>query len=196
MLRGSLVELCWAAFLYFCFRDAFLACLGCFLGLLRTLWESLGPPLRSLLGLSRGSWGLSWAFLALLGLSWAALLAYLVLFWTLLGCSWASLFEPLGPKGGQAATRCPKTAPKVAQETPKGAKTVPQKCKFRVFFGVLFLTLFGNPFRKGSWTPGPLKSAISLGRSFKNAASPRPPPRAKKDRKSNEKGFQKMTKRQ
>ena len=35
---------------------------------------------------------------------------------------------------------------------------------------------------------------ILLGRSFKNAASPRSPPRAKKDRKSNEKGFQKMQK--
>ena len=162
--------------------------MGCFLVLLLSRcflslsWVLSGTPsnslgvfgtfLGSLLGLSRGSWGLSWAFLALLGLSWAALLAYLVLFWTLLGCFWASLFEPLGPKGGQAATRCPKTAPKVAQETPKGAKTVPQKCKFRVFFGVLFLTLFGNPFRKGSWTPGPLKSAISLGRSFKTLLPP------------------------
>ena len=146
------------------------------------------------MGLSRGSWGLSWAFLALLGLSWAALLAYLVLFWTLLGCSWASLFEPLGPKGGQAATRCPKTAPKVAQETPKGAKKVPKDGNSVSFVGVLFKTLFGNPFRKGSWTPGPLKSATSLGKSFKNAASPRSPPRAKKDRKGNEKGFQKMFK--
>ena len=130
------------------------AVLGCFLVLLLSRcflslsWVLSGTPsnslgvfgtfLGSLLGLSRGSWGLSWAFLALLGLSWAALLAYLVLFWTLLGCSWASLFDPLGPRGGQAATRCPKTAPKVAQETPKGAKKVPQKCKFRVFFGVLF----------------------------------------------------------
>jgi hypothetical protein len=141
MLRGSLVELCWAAFLHCYFRDAFLACLGCFLGLLRTLWESLGPLWDlsgSLLGLSRGSWGLSWAFLALLGLSWAALLVYPVLFWILLGCFWASLFDPLGPRGGQAATRCPKTAPKVAQETPKEAKMVPRKCKVRVFFGVLF----------------------------------------------------------
>ena len=179
--------------------------MGCFLVLLLSRcflslsWVLSGTPsnslgvfgtfLGSLLGLSRGSWGLSWAFLALLGLSWAAPLAHLVLFWTLLGCSWASLFEPLGPKGGQAATRCPKTAPKVAQETPKGAKTVPKKCKFRVFFGVLFLTLFGNPFRKGSWTPGPLKSVISLGRSFKNAASPRSPPRAKKTENVTKTGF-------
>ena len=119
------------------------AVLGCFLVLLLSRcflslsWVLSGTPsnslgvfgtfLGSLLGLSRGSWGLSWAFLALLGLSWAALLAYLVLFWTLLGCSWASLFEPLGPKGGQAATRCPKTAPKVAQETLKGVKTAPPK---------------------------------------------------------------------
>ncbi len=130
------------------------AVLGCFLVLLLSpcclslSWVLSGTPsnsfgvfgtfLGSLLGFSGGSWGLSWAFLALLGLSWAALLAYLVLFWTLLGCSWASLFEPLGPKGGQAATRCPKTAPKVAQETPKGAKTFPQNCNFRAFFGVLF----------------------------------------------------------
>ena len=147
--------------------------MGCFLALLlarcflKLSWVLSGTPsnslgvfgtfLGSLLGLSRGSWGLSWAFLALLGLSWAALLAYLVLFWTLLGCSWASLFEPLGPKGGQAATRCPKTAPKVAQETPKGAKTVPQKCKFRVFFGVLFLTLFRESFSEGFLDAWPLK---------------------------------------
>ena len=124
MLRGSLVELCWAAFLYFCFRDAFLACLGCFLGLLRTLWESLGPSL-----------GVSCAFLGDLG----SLLGLLGLVGPLLvGCSWASLFEPLGPKGGQAVTRCPKTVPKVAQETRKGAKTVPKKYKFRFIFGVLF----------------------------------------------------------
>ena len=121
-----------------------LSCTFAFAIFLSLSWVLSGTPsnslgvfgtfLGSLLGLSRGSWGLSWAFLALLGLSWAALLAYLVLFWTLLGCSWASLFEPLGPKGGQAATRCPKTAPKVAQETPKGAKTVPKTCKFRVLF--------------------------------------------------------------
>ena len=130
------------------------AVLGCFLVLLLSRcflslsWVLSGTPsnslgvfgtfLGSLLGFSGGSWGLSWAFLALLGLSWAALLAYLVLFWALLGYSWASLFEPLGPKGGQAATRCPKTAPKVAQETPKGAKIVPKTCKLHVFLGVLF----------------------------------------------------------
>ena len=149
--------------------------LGCFLSLSLLLsrcflslpWVLSGTPsnslgvfgtsLGSLLGLSRGSWGLSWAFLALLGLSWAALLAYPVLFWTLLGCSWASLFEPLGPKGGQAATRCPKTAPKVAQETPKGTKTVPQKCKFRVFVGVLFLNSFRESFSEGFLDAWPLK---------------------------------------
>ena len=186
MLRGSLVELCWAAFLYFCFRDAFLACLGCFLGLLRTLWESLGPSL----GVSWASLGDLGSLLGLLGLvgpllgcSFGLSSALLDSLGLLLGCSWASLFEPLGPKGGQAATRCPKTARKVAQETPKGAKTVPPKCKFRVFFGVLFLTLFGTPFRKGSWTPGPLKSAISLGRSFKNAASPQVTSKSKKRQK-------------
>ena len=142
--------------------------LGCFLVLLLSRcflslsWVLSGTPsnslgvfgtfLGSLLGLSRGSWGLSWAFLALLGLSWAALLAYLVLFWTLLGCSWASLFEPLGPKGGQAATRCPKTAQKVTQETPKRAKKVPKNVKvvsflgsfFELFSGLLFGRVLGR----------------------------------------------------
>ena len=101
-----------------------------------------GTFLGSLLGLPRGSWDLSWAFLALLGLSWAALLAYLVLFWTLLGCSGVSRFEPLGPKGGQAATRFPKIAPKVAQETPKEAETI-QKCFFVCFCWVLFQLFSG-----------------------------------------------------
>ena len=68
-----------------------------------------------------------------------------------MGCSWASLFYPLCPRGSKTA---PKTAPKLAQEAPKGAKTVPEKCKCRVFFGVRALTLFGNSFRRCSWTPG------------------------------------------
>ena len=116
----------------------------------------LGAFLGSLLGLSRGSWGLSWAFLALLGLSWAAPLAYLVLFWTLLGCSWASLFEPLGPKGGQAATRCPKTAPKVAQESPKGSKTVPNSVNFVSCLGSFFSS-FRESFSEGFLDAWPLK---------------------------------------
>ena len=105
------------------------AVLGCFLALLLSRcflslsWVLSGTPsnslgvfgtsLGSLLGLSRGSWGLSWAFLALLGPSWAALLAYPVLFWTLLGCSWVSLFDPLGPRGGQDPQGSQNGAPKV-----------------------------------------------------------------------------------
>ena len=118
------------------------AVLGCFLVLLLSRcflslsWVLSGTPsnslgvfgtsLGSLLGHSRGSWGLSWAFLALLGLSWAAPLAYLGLFWTRLGCSWASLFDPLGPRGYEAATKCPTTAPTVTPEIPKGSNTDPQ----------------------------------------------------------------------
>ena len=71
MLRGSLVELCWAALLHFYFRDAFLACLGCFVGLLRTLWESLGPSLGASWASLRDlevSLGLSWPCWASLGL--------------------------------------------------------------------------------------------------------------------------------
>ncbi len=81
MLRGSLVELCWAAFLVFFFLDTFLACLVSFLGLLRALYDSLGPLLGASsaslrdLGFSLGP------FWALLGLSWAAL-------GFLLGLSW------------------------------------------------------------------------------------------------------------
>ena len=69
------------------FRDAFLNGLGCFLGLLLNSLGVFGTSLGSLLGLSRGSWGLSWAFLALLGLSWVALLVYLG---APFGLSWAA----------------------------------------------------------------------------------------------------------
>ena len=147
--------------------------LGCFLAsllsrcFLSLSWVLSGTPsnslgvfgtsLGSLLGLSRGSWGLSWAFLALLGLSWAALLAYPVLSWTLLGCSWASLFDPLGPRGGQAATRCPKTASKVTQETPKGAKMVHQKVQVSCLFWGPFLNSLRDSFSEGFLDAWPLK---------------------------------------
>ena len=68
---------------------------GCFLDLLEPRWASLGLPL-----------GLSWLF-------WS-------LFWRFLGCSWASLCGPLGPRCGEAATRCPKMDPKVAPEAQNG----------------------------------------------------------------------------
>ncbi len=62
----------------------FLACLGCSLGLLRTLWESLGPSL-----------GVSWASLRDLGF----LLGLLGLVGPLLGCSFglsSALLDSLG----------------------------------------------------------------------------------------------------
>ncbi len=111
-----------------------------------------GTSLGSLLGLSRGSWGLSWVFLALLGLSRAALLAYLGLFWTLLGCSWASLFDPLGPRGGKAAT-VPQDSPKSHPRDTKGSQNGPPKSVFFVSFlgsvfepssGLLFGKVFGR----------------------------------------------------
>ena len=73
MLRDSLMELCWDTFLLFYFLGAFLACLGSFLGLLRSIWESLGPLL-----------GASWASLRDLGVS-------LRPYWALLGLSWVAL---------------------------------------------------------------------------------------------------------
>ena len=185
--------------------------MGCFLVLLLSRcflslsWVLSGTPsnslgvfgtfLGSLLGLSRGSWGLSWAFLALLGLSWAALLAYLVLFWTLLGCSWASLFDPLGQK---EAARQRQGAPRQPQKSPKRASWEPQwypkRAIFVSFWGSFFYLFSGILFGRVLGRLAPFKSVISLGRSFKNAASPRSPPRAKSDRKSNEKGFQKLQK--
>ena len=126
MLRGSLVELCWAAFLYFCFRDAFLACLGCFLGLLRTLWVSLGPSL-----------GVSWASLGDLGVSlgpsWPCWASLGLLFWPIqcsFGLSWAAFGPPFSTLLAQEAAR-----------QQQGAPRQPQKYKFRVFFGFLFFEL-------------------------------------------------------
>jgi hypothetical protein len=80
MLRGSLVELCWAAFLLLLLSRCFLSLSWLLAGTPSNSSGVFGTFLGRLLGLSRGSWALSWAFLALLGLSWAALLAYLVLF--------------------------------------------------------------------------------------------------------------------
>ena len=126
MLRGSLVELCWAAFLHFYFRDAFLACLGCFLGLLRTLWESLGPSL-----------GVSWASLGDLG----SLLGLLGLVGPLLGCSFGlskALLDSLGlllgvpfrtswPKRRPGSDKVPQDSPKSRPRDPQGSQNGPPK---------------------------------------------------------------------
>ena len=113
---------------------------GTFLGSLLGLpWEPLGVSL-----------GPSWPCWA----SWAALLAYPVLFWTLLGCSWASLFDPLGPRGGQAETRCLKKSPK---RPPREQKWLPQNVNFMSFWGP-FSNSLRDSFSEGFLDAWPLKT--------------------------------------
>ena len=138
MLRGSLVELCWAAFLHCYFRDAFLACLGCFLGLLRTLWESLGPPL-----------GASWASLGDLGVSlgpsWPCWASLGLLFWSIqcsFGLSWAALGRPFSTLLAQEAARQRQGAPRQPQKSPKRPprepKWFPKNANLVSFWGSFF----------------------------------------------------------
>ena len=138
MLRGSLVELCWAAFLYFCFRHAVLACLGCFLGLLRTLWVSLGPSLE-----------VSWASLGDLGVflgpSWPCWASLGLLFWPIqcsFGLSWAALGRPFSNLLAQKAARQRQGAPRQPQKSPKRPprepKRSPKSVNFVSFLGSFF----------------------------------------------------------
>ena len=93
-------------------------------------WESLGP-FSGILGSLLGLLGLAGP---LLGCTFGLSRLLLDSLGRLLGLP----YDPLGPRGGKAA-RCPKTAPKVAQETPNGAKTLPQKSVSVVsFLGSVF----------------------------------------------------------
>ena len=135
MLRGSLVELCWAAFFHFYFRDAFLACLGCFLGLIRTLWESVGPPL-----------GASWASLGDLGVSLGPSWPCWALVGPLLGCSFglsSALLDSLGllswPKSRPGSDEVPQDSPKSRPRDPQGSQNGPPKsANFVSFLGSFF----------------------------------------------------------
>ena len=155
--------------------------------LLGLSWASLGPswPLMglslALAKLSRCSLGLSWS---LLGGSGGSLEGVLASLWRLLD---------LGPLSQEAA-RQQESGPRECKEPPKRfprePKRSPKKLFFRVLFGASFWTLFGTPLQRVSWTLGLCKTRISLGRSYKNAASPRSPPRAKNDRHSSKDGTQ------
>ncbi len=152
MLRGSLVELCWAAFLLVYFHDAFLACLGCFLGLLRTLWESLGPPLGAS-SASLGDLGVS------LGPSWPCWVSLGLLFWPIqcsFGLSWAALGRPFSTLLAQEAARQRQGAPRQPQKSPKRPPREPKRSPksvnfvsflgtfFELFSGILFGRVLGR----------------------------------------------------
>ena len=129
MLSGSLVELC---------RHAVLACLGCFLGLLRTLLVSLGPSL-----------GVSWASLGDLGVflgpSWPCWASLGLLFWPIqcsFGVSWAALGRPCSTLLAQEAARQRQGAPRQPQKLPKRRprepKWYPKRAIFVSFWGSFF----------------------------------------------------------
>ena len=99
---------------------------------------------------------LSWVYFGILRDSLGSLLASLG---TLLG-PWAALgqllvslgppfLKPLGPRGRKTAAKCPKTVPKVAQETKKGAKTDPQKLTCLCLFLGPFLDSLQNSLSEG-----------------------------------------------
>ena len=122
-------------FLALYFRDAFLACLGCFLGLLRTLWESLGPPTGALWA-SLGDLGVS------LGPSWPCWASLGLLFWLIqcsFGLSWAAPGRPFSTFLAQEAARQRQGAPRQPQKSPKRPprepKWYPKSASFVSFLG-------------------------------------------------------------
>ncbi len=140
----------------------------------------------------------------LLGRSWASrsfpeaplgsLGQLLALRWPSLGRSWANLDPP------EAALRLPKKAlwprPKNGQIAPtkKCPQNHPKTHIFRIWFWAHFWSTCKTLFQNVPGTPGPSKPTISLGRSFKNAASSMSLPRAKKDKKCEENEPEKGTK--
>ena len=163
-----------------CF-EALWGSLGPIFGLSGTILASLGPLFGSARALSVLSWPLLVSVRRLWGVSWGCL-----------GLSWAPFGPPfLGPLSQEAA-RQQESGLRECKEPPKRLprepKRSPKKLPFRVVFRASLWTLFGTPLRRVSWTLGLYKTKISLGRSYKNAASPRSLPRAKHYRKSRKKG--------
>ena len=135
--------------------------LGFSLALLNTLMLSLGP----LPGSPEHFWlplGLS---MASLGLSWAALGGLLASLTLLLG----SLFGPRGPRGHKRATKCHKGGPRDQKRCKKKHKNV----IFVSFSRSIFGPPSGHTLGAFLGCPPPPKTNISLGTSFKNAASPK-----------------------
>ena len=126
----------WSFLAFFAFLMFFQLVLGPSGGtfeLFGTLWDLccklLGPPS-----------GISGSFLDLREPRWASCAAL----GPVLGCSWASLRGPLGPRCGEAATRCPKMNPKVAQEPQNGP---PKNNLFVYFWGSVFGPFSALPVR-------------------------------------------------
>ena len=108
--------------------------------------------------------------------------------WPLFGAFWTSLSGPLSQEAARQQESGPGECKEPPKRHPREPKRSPKKLFCRFFFGASFWTLFGTPLRRVSWTLGLSKTKISLGRSYKNAASPRSPPRVKNNRKSSKNG--------
>ena len=124
MLSGSLVELCWAAFLHFNFRDAFLACLGCFLGF-------LGDPLGPLSGILGSLLGLLGLVGPLLGCAFGLSSDLLDSLGLLLGVP----FRTSWPKRRPGSDKVPQDSPK---SRPRDPKRSPKSVNFVSFLGSFF----------------------------------------------------------
>ena len=161
------------------FRDAFLACLGCFLGLFRTLWESLGPLL-----------GASWASLGDLGVSlgpswpcWALLNCFFGLSRDPSGLSWAALEPPFSTllaqeaaRQRQGATRQPQKSPK---RPPREPKRTPKVTCSSPFQGP-FLEPLRDSFSEGFLDAWPLKINDFAGDLLQKRCFPPVAPKNKK----------------
>ena len=116
-----------------------------------------GTSLGSLLGLSRGSWGLSWA---LLGLSWAALWPLLSFPGPLLdslGLFMGVPFRPCWPKRRQGSDKVPQDRPKSHPRDPQGSQNGSQKEQISCLFGGPFLNSLRDSFSEGFLDAWPLK---------------------------------------
>ena len=139
MLRGSLVELCWAAFLLLLLSRCFLSLSWLLAGTPSNSSGVFGTFLGRLLGLSRGSWALSWAFLALLGLFWAALFGLSSVLLDSLGMLLGVPFRTSWPKRRPGSDKVPQDSPKSCPRDSQGSQSgrflgrlAPQNLRFRL----------------------------------------------------------------
>ena len=132
----------WSFLACFCFFPrAFLMFFQLVLGLSGGTFELFGTLWDLCCKLLGPLSGISGSFLDLCEPRWASCAAL----GPVLGCSWASLRGPLGPRCGEAATRCAKMNPKVAQEPQNG----PPKNNYSCIFGGPFLGRFQHSLSEG-----------------------------------------------
>ena len=158
MLKDSLTELCCgASLLVFAFLMFFQLVLGPSGGTFEFSLARFGTSVASFLGLPQGFRGLSWTFLASLGLSCAALgpvLAVLEPILEVLGLLLGFPLRPSWPKMRRGSNKVPQDGPKSRPRTPK---QTPQKATCSHIFWGPFLGRFQHSLSEGFLDVWPLK---------------------------------------